>query len=97
MPPATRPERLTQNRAVKRVTESLAPGGLGYANLGHWRKRERNRCIETAYVVVHEMLHLLESTHSDQFVLLLDRHWPQWRESRGELNALPLAPEIWTE
>ena len=43
------------------------------------------------YVVVHEMLHLLEPTHSERFVSLLDRHWPQWRDSRKELNALPLA------
>lgn len=43
------------------------------------------------YVVVHEMLHLLEPTHSERFVALLDRHWPQWRDSRKELNALPLA------
>ncbi|MFM2035010.1 MAG: hypothetical protein RL459_275 [Pseudomonadota bacterium] len=42
------------------------------------------------YVVVHEMLHLLEPTHNDRFVALLDQHWPQWRESRAELNALPL-------
>jgi len=42
------------------------------------------------YVVVHEMLHLLEPAHSERFVALLDRHWPQWRESRKELNALPL-------
>lgn len=49
------------------------------------------------YVVVHEMLHLLEPTHNEQFVQLLARHWPQWRESRRELNALPLAPEAWAE
>ncbi len=47
------------------------------------------------YVVVHELLHLLEPTHSDRFVALLDRHWPQWRESRKELNALPLGPDSW--
>jgi predicted metal-dependent hydrolase len=49
------------------------------------------------YVVVHEMLHLIEPSHSERFVSLLDRHWPQWRDSRRELNALPLAPEVWTE
>jgi predicted metal-dependent hydrolase len=43
------------------------------------------------YVVVHEMLHLLEPTHNERFVALLSMHWPQWRESRSELNALPLA------
>ncbi|WP_396270948.1 M48 family metallopeptidase [Ideonella sp.] len=47
------------------------------------------------YVVVHEMAHLLEPTHSERFVALLDRHWPQWREARKELNALPLASEGW--
>lgn len=43
------------------------------------------------YVVVHEMLHLMEPTHSDRFIALLDRWWPQWQEARRELNALPLA------
>lgn len=42
------------------------------------------------YVVVHEMIHLIEPNHSERFVAILDRHWPQWRESRIELNALPL-------
>ncbi|MCV2361662.1 M48 family metallopeptidase [Paucibacter sp. TC2R-5] len=46
------------------------------------------------YVVVHEMVHLLEPTHSDRFVALLDLHWPQWREARKELNALPLGAGI---
>lgn len=45
------------------------------------------------YVVVHEMVHLLEPSHGKGFVELLERHWPQWRESREELNALPLGPE----
>lgn len=47
------------------------------------------------YVVVHEMAHLLEPTHNDRFVALLDQHWPQWREARIELNALPLGSEAW--
>lgn len=47
------------------------------------------------YVVVHEMLHLLEPTHSDRFTALLDRHYPTWREARVELNALPLGAEKW--
>lgn len=49
------------------------------------------------YVVVHEMLHLLEPTHNERFVALLTRHWPQWQESRRELNALPLGTETWSE
>lgn len=48
-----------------------------------------------AYVVVHEMLHLLEPTHSERFISLLTEHYPRWREAREELNELPLAAEIW--
>lgn len=49
------------------------------------------------YVIVHELLHLLEQTHSDRFVALLDRHYPTWREARAELNELPLTAEVWRE
>jgi predicted metal-dependent hydrolase len=43
------------------------------------------------YVIVHELAHLLEPTHSERFVALLDTHYPTWREARAELNELPLA------
>ncbi|WP_129671247.1 M48 family metallopeptidase [Candidatus Chloroploca sp. Khr17] len=49
------------------------------------------------YVVVHEMLHLIEPTHSDRFISLLTDHFPTWREARAELNELPLAAEEWRE
>jgi len=49
------------------------------------------------YVVVHEMLHLAEPTHSERFIGLLDKNYPSWREARAELNALPLSPEKWNE
>ena len=49
------------------------------------------------YVVVHEMLHLIEPTHSDRFISLLTEHFPTWREARAELNELPLAAEEWRE
>ena len=42
------------------------------------------------YVIVHELTHLLEPTHSDRFVALLDKHYPSWMEARAELNELPL-------
>ena len=47
------------------------------------------------YVVVHEMLHLIEPTHGERFVALLIEHYPTWREARAELNELPLAAEDW--
>lgn len=49
------------------------------------------------YVVVHEMVHLIEPTHSEQFISLLIKHFPSWREARAELNELPLAAEEWNE
>ena len=47
------------------------------------------------YVVVHEMLHLIAPNHSDEFVALLTRHYPSWRNARSELNELPLGAEAW--
>ena len=49
------------------------------------------------YVIVHEMIHLLEPTHSERFLSLLTKHYPPWREARAELNRLPLATEKWAE
>lgn len=47
------------------------------------------------YVIVHETAHLLEPTHNERFVALLDRYYPTWREARAELNELPLSAESW--
>jgi predicted metal-dependent hydrolase len=49
------------------------------------------------YVIVHEMIHLLEPTHNEHFIRLLTAHFPNWREARAELNGLPLASEVWKE
>lgn len=49
------------------------------------------------YVVVHEMLHLIEPNHSERFVKLLTQHYPTWREARADLNELPLSAEVWRE
>ncbi len=48
-------------------------------------------------VVVHEMLHLIAPTHSEQFLALLSKHYPTWREARAELNELPLGAAVWNE
>lgn len=49
------------------------------------------------YIIVHEMAHLIEPTHSERFIALLDEHYPTWREARNELNELPLASESWDD
>ncbi|WP_373509795.1 M48 family metallopeptidase [Thiocapsa sp.] len=51
------------------------------------------QCLE--YILVHEMTHLLERHHNARFIELMDRHLPQWRQSRDLLNGLPLAHEAW--
>lgn len=52
------------------------------------------QCLE--YVLVHEMVHLMERHHNDRFTALMDRHLPHWRTYREELNRAPLAHEDWT-
>lgn len=51
-------------------------------------------CIE--YIVVHELVHLIEPTHSRRFVELMDRFLPDWRSRRAQLSSSPLANETWT-
>jgi predicted metal-dependent hydrolase len=47
------------------------------------------------YVIVNEMVHLSEPTHSERFLTILGKHHPTGREARAELNELPLAAEEW--
>jgi len=50
-------------------------------------------CLE--YIVVHEMIHLIEPTHNPNFVALMTHHMPQWRSHRETLNRLPVKHEEW--
>ena len=45
-------------------------------------------CLE--YVVVHELVHLLERHHNARFTAHMDRLLPRWRQSRDQLNRGPL-------
>ena len=47
------------------------------------------------YILVHEMVHLLERAHNDRFRELMDKFLPQWRTYRDTLNRAPLAHEDW--
>lgn len=51
-------------------------------------------CLE--YIVVHEMTHLLEPTHNNRFVALMDLFLPKWRLYKDELNNLPVRHESWS-
>jgi len=50
-------------------------------------------CIE--YVIVHELLHLIEKKHNQRFVDLMTKYLPKWRSSKEALNRLMLAHEKW--
>lgn len=48
-----------------------------------------------AFVLVHEMTHLLERHHNDRFYELMSQFMPQWQLYRDELNRAPLAHADW--
>jgi len=50
-------------------------------------------CLE--YIIVHELMHLLERHHNDRFRGLMDQFLPGWRSVRDELNRAPLAHGEW--
>jgi predicted metal-dependent hydrolase len=51
-------------------------------------------CLE--YIVVHEMIHLLERNHNDIFLAYLDKFMPKWKQIKNELNRLPVSHGEWT-
>lgn len=51
------------------------------------------QCLE--YIVVHELVHLLERHHDERFMALIQAHVPQWRQYRAMLNRTPLGHEDW--
>jgi predicted metal-dependent hydrolase len=51
------------------------------------------QCLE--YVLVHELVHLLERHHNERFLTLMDQFMPQWRQFRDMLNEIPLGHEEW--
>lgn len=50
-------------------------------------------CLE--YIIIHELVHLVEPHHNANFVLLLDKYLPQWKHIREELNRAPLGHVDW--
>lgn len=51
------------------------------------------QCLE--YIVVHELMHLLERHHNERFITLMDAHLPPWRQYREMLISSPLGHEAW--
>lgn len=55
--------------------------------------KKPSECLE--YVVVHELVHLLERHHNDRFKALMDEYLPPWRIRRDLLACAPLGHETW--
>ncbi len=55
--------------------------------------KKPKECLE--YIIVHELVHLLERSHNQRFVKLMDEFMPKWRFYRDELNRLPYSHTDW--
>ena len=56
--------------------------------------KKPRECLE--YILVHELVHLLEPTHNSRFVTLMDKFLPGWEHRRDQLNRLPVRHNEWT-
>jgi len=65
----------------------------GYVRLNTHVAKKPIKCLE--YLLVHEMLHIIEPTHNAYFKALLEKHVPQWEHLRRLLNRLPVSHEEW--
>ncbi|OBP16846.1 metal-dependent hydrolase [Rheinheimera sp. SA_1] len=50
-------------------------------------------CLE--FIIVHELVHMLERHHNERFKALMHKHLPKWPEYRRTLNRSPLAFDKW--
>lgn len=56
--------------------------------------KKNPRCLE--YIIVHEMVHILERQHNDRFKEYMDEFLPNWRSTRDELNEMIFESNQWT-
>lgn len=55
--------------------------------------KKPSNCLE--YILVHELVHLLERNHNDRFIRYMNEFMPKWRFHRDELNRLPFRHTDW--
>lgn len=72
-------------------------GTLSRSNGTMWLNPELAKkhpdCLE--YIVVHELIHLLEPNHGPRYVALMTKHLPDWERRRDLLDSAPLIEEPW--
>ena len=67
--------------------------GAGSIRLNTDLAKKPKECLE--YIVVHEMVHLLEPTHNARFMAFMEQFMPKWQLYRERLNRLPVRHESW--
>ena len=55
--------------------------------------KKPEHCLE--YIIVHEMVHLLERHHNERFLQYMDKHLPNWKQLKKELNMMPFSHQDW--
>lgn len=55
--------------------------------------KKPEECLE--YIIVHEMIHLLEKNHNERFYFLMNKFLPNWKQRRTQLNKLPVSHTDW--
>jgi len=56
--------------------------------------KKPEECLE--YIVLHELIHIIEPTHNERFQQLMKQHMPNWELRRASLNRLPVRHENWS-
>ena len=56
--------------------------------------KKSTSCLE--FILIHEMVHLIERSHNEQFRGLMGTLMPQWRAHRDHLNRAPLPHADWS-
>jgi predicted metal-dependent hydrolase len=55
--------------------------------------KKPERCLE--YIIVHEMIHILERHHNDRFLYYTNTYLSNWKQLKAELNRLPVSHVEW--
>ena len=55
--------------------------------------KKSHSCLK--YIIIHELIHIIEPSHNANFVELMDKHLPSWRSIKRTLNSQPLAYANW--
>ena len=79
-------------RRMKTKWGSCSPG-LRTIRINTELAKKPPECLE--YITVHEMIHLIEPTHNNRFVALMNKFMPTWQFHRDNLNRLPVRHERW--